>query len=129
LQAGQHLIGHLLSGVVVRQSPAGRDRTLADAIRASAENVSSGETLARPLANCGLIPKHVMAMISIAEESNSLDSVLVNIADGIDRDTTRQLDIMVRLVEPALLLVMGGIILFMLVALLMPVFEMSSQMG
>jgi len=71
----------------------------------------------------------VMAMISVAEESNNLDDVLVNIADTIDRKTARQLDMMVRLVEPAMLLVMGSIIMFVLVALLLPVFDMSAAMG
>lgn len=118
----------LLRALEISSDSAG-NRVLAQAIRASAENVSAGDTLSRPLANCGLIPKSVMAMISIAEESNNLDNVLVNVADGIDRNTSRQLDMMVRLVEPAMLLVMGGIILFVLMALLMPVFEMSSQMG
>ncbi len=118
----------LLRALEISSDSAG-NRVLSDAIRASAENVSSGDTLSRPLADCGLIPKSIMAMISIAEESNSLDSVLVNVADSIDRNTGRQLDIMVRLVEPALLLVMGLIILFVMVALLLPVFEMSSQMG
>jgi general secretion pathway protein F/type IV pilus assembly protein PilC len=102
---------------------------LAAAIRASAENISSGETLAQPLAACGLFPRSVMAMITIAEESNNLDEVLVNIADGIDRKTSRQLDTMVRLVEPIMLLVMGLAIGFVMVALLLPVFDMSSAMG
>lgn len=105
------------------------NRVLSVAIRNSAENVSAGDTLSRPLASCGLIPKSVMAMLSIAEESNNLDNVLINVADAIDRTNSRQLDIMVRLVEPALLLVMGGFILFVMVALLMPVFEMTSKMG
>ena len=102
---------------------------LAQAIRDSAENISTGNTLSRPLADCGLIPKTVMAMISVAEESNNLDNVLVNIADGIDRKTARQLDIMVRLVEPMMLLVMGTIILFVLTALLLPIFDMSAAIG
>jgi general secretion pathway protein F/type IV pilus assembly protein PilC len=102
---------------------------LAGAIRESAENISSGDTLARPLADCGLIPRPIMAMISVAEESNNLDDVLVNIADGIDRKNARQLDVMVRLVEPIMLLVMGGLIMFVLVALLLPVFDMSASMG
>jgi general secretion pathway protein F/type IV pilus assembly protein PilC len=102
------------------------NRVLSQAIRQSAENVSSGETLARPLAECGLIPRPVMAMISVAEESNNLDNVLVNIADGIDRQTSRQLDLMVRLLEPLTLLIMASAILFVLVALLLPVFQMSS---
>jgi type II secretory pathway component PulF len=105
------------------------NRVLAQAIRLSAENVSSGETLAKPLAECGLIARPVMAMISVAEESNNLDNVLVNIADGIDRQTSRQLDLMVRLLEPLTLLVMASAILFVLIALLLPVFQMSSTIS
>jgi type II secretory pathway component PulF len=105
------------------------NRVLSQAIRLSAENVSSGETLAKPLAECGLIPRPVMAMISVAEESNNLDNVLVNIADGIDRQTNVQLDLMVRLLEPLVLLIMAGVILFVLMALLLPVFQMSSAIS
>jgi type II secretory pathway component PulF len=102
------------------------NRVLARAIRESAENVSSGETLAKPLAACGLIPRPVMAMIGVAEESNNLDNVLIHIADGIDRQTSVQLDLMVRLLEPLTLMIMASAILFVLIALLLPVFQMSS---
>lgn len=105
------------------------NRVLSQAIRQSAENVSSGETLAKPLAECGLIPRPVMAMISVAEESNNLDNVLINIADGIDRQTSVQLDLFVRLLEPLTLLVMASAILFVLIALLLPVFQMSSTVN
>ncbi len=118
----------LLNALRISSDSAG-NAVLAQAIRRSGENISSGESLSRPLADCGLIPRPVMAMISVAEESNNLEEVLINIADGIDRKNARQLDIMVRLVEPILLLVMGGIIMFVLVALLLPVFEMSASMG
>jgi len=70
-----------------------------------------------------------MAMIGVAEESNNLEGVLVNIADGLDRKVARQLDMMVRLVEPMLLLIMGTVVCFIIVALLLPVFEMSSTLG
>ena len=102
---------------------------LGKAIRASAENISSGETLSAPLSKCGLLPPNVMAMISIAEEANNLENVLNNIADSIDKKVARQLDTMVRLIEPALLMVMGSAVLFVIVALLLPVFEMSTSMG
>jgi type II secretory pathway component PulF len=102
---------------------------LAEAIRQSAENVSSGETLSRPLAGCGLVPRPVMAMIAVAEQSNSLDHVLVDIADTIDRQNSRQIDTMLRLVEPLMLLVMGGLIMFIIAALLLPVFDMSAALG
>ncbi len=105
------------------------NKVLAEAITASAENISSGDTLSKPLAECGLIPRPIMAMISVAEESNNLDNVLVNVADTIDRKTAQQLDVMVRLIEPIMLLVMGSVILFVMVALLLPIFEMSTTMG
>ncbi len=105
------------------------NQVLAEAITRSAENISSGETLSRPLADCGLIPPPIMAMISVAEESNNLDNVLVSIAETIDRKTAQQLETMVRLIEPAMLLVMGTVILLVMVALLLPVFEMSTTMG
>lgn len=102
---------------------------LGDAIRKSAENISAGESLSTPLTKCGLIPSNIMAMISIAEEANNLEKVLSNVADGIDKKVARQLDTMVRLIEPALLMVMGGAVLFVIVALLLPVFEMSTSMS
>jgi len=104
------------------------EKVLAGAIRESASNVSSGDTLSKPLGACGLIPPPVMAMIKVAEESNNLETVLLNIADGIDRKISRRLDVMVRLVEPVMLMVMGTVIMFVLVALLLPVFDMSSTM-
>lgn len=102
---------------------------LGQAIRKSAENISAGESLSTPLSKCGLIPANIMAMISIAEEANNLERVLGNVADGIDRKVARQLDTMVRLIEPALLMVMGSAVLFVIVALLLPVFEMSTSMS
>jgi type II secretory pathway component PulF len=117
----------LLRALAISSDSVG-NRVLAQAIRASAENISSGDTIARPLAECGLVPRPVMAMISVAEQSNTLDTVLVNIADTLDRKIARQLDVMVRLVEPMMLVVMGGVILFVLVALLLPVFDMSANL-
>jgi len=103
------------------------NRLLARAILDSAENISAGQTLSAPLAQCGLIPPSTMAMIRIAEESNNLDTVLVGIADTIDRRIEKQLTMMVRFVEPIMLVLIGVAIMFVLVALLLPVFEMSTS--
>ena len=118
----------LLKSLEISSDSAG-NRVLSQAIRNSAETVSSGETLAKPLAECGLFPRPVMAMISVAEESNNLENVLINIANGIDRQTSTQLDLMVRLLEPLTLLIMASAILFVLLALLLPVFQMSSTLN
>ncbi len=110
-------------------SRATANRVFAEAILASAENISTGDTLSAPLAQSGLFSPPVMAMISVAEEANNLDHVLLQIADRIERRNEQQLEILVRLLEPMLLLIMGAIMLFVILALLLPVFEMSSTIG
>ncbi|WP_197440255.1 type II secretion system F family protein [Polystyrenella longa] len=116
----------LLRALEISKDSSG-SKVLSMAIAKSAENVTSGETLSKPLSQCGLIPNDVMAMIRIAEESNNLENVLINISEGIDRKTNRKLDSMVKLLEPIMLILMGVIILFILIALLMPIIEASTS--
>ncbi|MDR0326967.1 MAG: type II secretion system F family protein [Planctomycetaceae bacterium] len=101
---------------------------ISDAVRRSAENVSSGEPLAKPLSEAGIIPPQVMAMISVAEESNTLETVLINTADTIERHSARQLEMLVRILEPVILLIMGIAIFCIIVALLLPIFNMLDVM-
>ena len=70
-----------------------------------------------------------MAMIAVAEESNTLESVLVNIADTIERNTARQLDMLIRLIEPAMLLMMAAAVFYIIVSLLLPIFQMGQLTG
>lgn len=102
------------------------NRQLAAAILGSVDNISAGETLSQPLSACGLIPGDVMAMISVAEEADTLEDVLINVANRTDEKIERQLDMMVRLVEPIMLMLIGGMVFFILIALLLPIFEMGS---
>jgi general secretion pathway protein F/type IV pilus assembly protein PilC len=102
------------------------NQLLAQAILNSAEDISAGQTVSVPLANCGLIPAATMAMIRIAEEANTLDTELVGIADSIDRKVEKQLTLLVRFVEPVMLVVIGIAILFVMVALLLPIIEAST---
>ncbi len=103
------------------------NKLLEQAVASAAQNVSSGETLSKPLAESGLIPAATMAMIRIAEESNSLDRVLLKIADGIDKKIERRLDILVRMIEPVMLLLIAAAVLFILLGLLLPVYDMSNS--
>jgi len=98
---------------------------LTDAVNKAAENVSSGESLSKPLGEAGIIPPQVMAMISVAEEANALETVLVNAADTIERRVSRKLDMLMRLIEPLMLLAMGVAVLYIMIGLLMPVFDME----
>jgi type II secretory pathway component PulF len=102
------------------------NRVLSTAIEEASENISAGETLAQPLAACGHFPTDVVEMIAVAEESNTLDSVLIAIADGLEKRTARRLDLAVRLLEPIMLLVLAVIVLLVVIALLLPVLKMSS---
>lgn len=101
---------------------------LKDAVNQSAENISSGNSLASPLASSGLIPPQVMAMIKVAEESNTLESVLIKIADRMDEKTERKLESLVRLIEPLMLLAIGGVVLFIITGILLPVFDMNTAL-
>ena len=67
-------------------------------------------------------------MLSVAEESNTLDDVLINISDGLEKQTVRRLDLMVKLIEPLMLMVMAFIILIVVVALLLPIMKMGNVM-
>ncbi|MBC8350417.1 MAG: type II secretion system F family protein [Planctomycetes bacterium] len=115
----------ILKSLEVSRDAAG-NRVLSQAIEEASENISSGQTLAGPLASSGYFPKTVVEMISVAEESNTLDNVLVEISDGLERRTERRLELAVRLIEPMLLLVLAGVVLFVVMALLLPVIKMSA---
>ena len=107
-------------------SEATGNRVLSDAIHQASENITQGASLAKPLAASGHFPRTVVEMISVAEESNTLDKILVEIADGLEARTSRRLTLMVRLLEPIMLLVLAGAVLFVVIALLLPVIKMSS---
>jgi general secretion pathway protein F/type IV pilus assembly protein PilC len=104
------------------------NKVLSQAIERSAENIKGGNALAAPLAACTYFPRDVVEMIAVAEESNSLDTVLVDIAVSLEKRTTRQLDLFVRLLEPVMLLVMAAVTLLVVSGLLLPVFKMSSAL-
>jgi type II secretory pathway component PulF len=70
-----------------------------------------------------------MAMIRVAEESNTLDEVLVKISDRIDNRIERKLEVMVRMIEPMMLIFIGGMVLFVIVGVLLPVFDLNSSVG
>jgi general secretion pathway protein F/type IV pilus assembly protein PilC len=101
---------------------------LTDAVNKAAENVSAGESLSKPLSEAGILPPQVMAMISVAEESNALETVLVNVADTIERQVSRKLDMLMRLIEPLMLLAMGAAVLYIIIGLLLPVFDLDIKM-
>ena len=104
------------------------NRVLATAVQEAAANIQAGDSLTRPLAESGHFPKHVVEMVAVAEESNTLDTVLTNIADSLERQTWRRLDLLVRMLEPVMLLILASVVLVVVVALLLPIMKMSMAM-
>jgi len=102
---------------------------MAEEIDKAADNVQKGEPLAVPLGQSGLFPMDIVDMIAVAEESNNLENVLVQIADSNEARTGRQIDLAVRLLEPLMLLLMAGMVLAIAIALLVPILRMSSAAG
>jgi type II secretory pathway component PulF len=96
------------------------------AVDSAADSVREGESLAEPLRETGVIPATAVEMISTGEQSARLPAVLERIADSYDVRVDRQLEMMVSLMEPALIVVMAGLVGFVVFALLLPVFTISN---
>jgi general secretion pathway protein F len=126
------ILGTLLkNGVPILESlriakDATGNRVLSEAINTAAENVSTGKTLAAPLGKCGEFPVEIVEMIAVGEEANNLEQVLIDVADTLERQTNRTLDLFVRMLEPVMLTVLAGIVLFVVVALLLPILQSST---
>ncbi|HNQ23225.1 MAG TPA: type II secretion system F family protein [Phycisphaerae bacterium] len=126
------ILGTLLhNGVPILQSlKIARDSagysTLATVIDQSGESVRKGESLSAPLGRCGMFPPAIIDMIAVAEESNNLETVLVQIADTNEARTARAIDLGVRVLEPILLVMMAMVVFCIAVALLLPILTMGS---
>lgn len=117
----------ILKSLEISRSATG-NRLLSHSIADAAENIRAGDSLASPLRASGHFPITIVEMISVAEESNSLDTVLPSIADGLEKRTFRRLDLFVRLLEPVMLLVMAMLVMLVVLALLVPVIRSSTAM-
>jgi len=116
----------ILQALKISRDSAG-NQVLVQAIEGATESVRKGSSLAAPLGESGLFPLDIIDMIAVGEESNNLDNVLVTIADAYEARTGRTIDLMVRLLEPLLLVGMAGIVAVIAVALLLPILTMSSS--
>ena len=115
----------ILQGLKIAKDSTG-NLVLSRAIEEAAENLSQGEKLAAPLGASKHFPKDIVEMVAVGEESNQLEKVLLDIANGLERRTSRQLELFVRLLEPVMLLFMAVVVLIVVAALLLPVFKMST---
>jgi len=115
----------ILQALKISKDSAG-NAVLAKVIEEAAESVRKGAALSAPLGESGLFPPAVVDMIAVAEESNNLETVLVQIADTNEARTARSIDLGVRVIEPILLVMMAAVVFCIAVALLLPILTMGT---
>lgn len=93
------------------------------------ESVIQGKTLSGPLTRERLIPDMVSQMVAIGEASGTLDTMLGKVADFYEDDVENAVKGMTSLLEPILMVVLGGIIAFLVIAMYLPIFDLASLQG
>ena len=88
--------------------------------------VSRGKTLAEPLLKIPYFPNMVTQMISIGEQTGNIDQMLAKVADFYEDEVENATEAMTSLMEPILMVVLGGIIAVIVVAMYLPIFNMAS---
>lgn len=99
------------------------NQVLSETIAFAAENIAAGKSLAGPLAMSGQFPSDVIEMMSVAEQANKLEPVLLKLADKLEERSRARLEVLLKLLEPLMMVVMAIVVGFLVIALLMPVFE------
>ena len=122
------------SGVAILQAMEIVERTAgnevyARAIRAAGESVRNGETLAEPLARAQVFPAMVTRMIGVGEKTGALENMLMKIADFYDSEVRATVDALTSLIEPILIGLMGVVVGGIVIALFMPILQLSSLVG
>jgi len=92
------------------------------------EETRGGDSLARPLRKLGVFPKTAIQMIDVGEESGKLPEMLLKIAEIQERDTRARTKTLVSLLAPVLILIVGAVIGFIVIAILLPIFNMSRSL-
>ena len=104
------------------------NRVLAQQIARVAEETRGGDSLAGPLRKLGIFPRTVVQMIEVGEETGKLDEMLLKVAEIEERHMRARTKVLVSLLAPVLILAVGAMIGFMVIAILLPIFKMSSTM-
>jgi type IV pilus assembly protein PilC len=96
---------------------------MARAISDVKQGVMSGEAIAKPLANHAIFPPMVVQMMAVGEETGALEEMLRRLADFFDQEIEALVDSLTSLLEPLMIVVMGGAVGSMVIALYMPMFN------
>jgi len=91
-------------------------------------SIKEGETISEPLKKFSIFPPLVTHMVAVGEETGSIDSMLVKVAEFYEREVDDAVDGLSKLIEPLLICFLGGIIGFIVIALYLPVFNLVNEL-
>ena len=96
-----------------------------DALTKVKDEISSGKTIALPLAQAKVFPPMVIQMINVGENTGTLDQMLMKVADFYEAEVEAVVANLSKLIEPVVLVLLGGIVAFILIAMYLPIFNMA----
>src|SRR5277367_6169120 len=103
------------------------NRLIKEAVAKTREAVTDGKTLAQPLAQSKLFPQLMVDLVRIGEETGDVPGSLNNLADTYEGELSIALRLMTQLIEPVLIVVMGGVVGFLLLSIFLPLFKLISS--
>lgn len=99
---------------------------LAEVIDKARDAIREGESIANPLKRSGEFPPLVYHMVAIGERSGQLEDMLVNVADSYESQVNVRVGALTALLEPMMIVLMGGVIAFVAFSILMPIMQLNS---
>ncbi len=105
------------------------NRILDEALQDVEQSLKAGESLARPMELSGVFPPLVTRMVALGEETGQLDRMLMQVADSYDEEVEVQLAGLTQLLEPVLILFVGGVVGFIVIAMFLPLVSLTKLLG
>ena len=118
----------ILEGLSIVSKTSG-NVVIEDALMKTRQGISEGQSIAEPLTKTGIFPPMVVQMIAVGEATGALDSMLSKIADFYDDEVDAAVDAMTALLEPVMMVFLGGVVGGMIVAMYLPIFKLASVVG
>ena len=105
------------------------NKTIEEALRETRQSISEGRTIAEPLADSEVFPSMVVQMISVGEATGALDTMLSKIADFYDDEVDAAVEALTSMLEPFMMVFLGGTIGGLVVSMYLPIFQMAGAVG
>ncbi len=102
------------------------NRVIEDALEMVKDSVRDGKSIAEPLEQCGIFPPMVVLMVNVGEETGELADMLKHVATFYEERIAMVVERLSALIEPFMLVFMGGLVGFIVVAMFMPIFKIAT---